>query len=67
MNWFSVEKIVIIDIFNDEEGGDDVDDEDSVSFKRDVDEYEDDIDYVEDEFMFIFILFGNLYRFVGVY
>ena len=64
-NRSSAEKTVTPDTPNDEEGGDDVDDEDSASFKRDGDEYEDDTDHVEDEPMPTPILPGNLHRFVS--
>lgn len=66
-NRSSAEKTVTADTPNDEEGGDDVDDEDSASFKRDADEYEDDTDHVEDEPMPTPTLPGNLHRFVGVH
>ena len=63
----SAEKTVTADTPNDEEGGDDVDDEDSASFKRDTDEYEDDTDHVEDEPMPTPNVPGNLHRFVIEY
>lgn len=62
-NRSSAEKTVTTDTPNDEEGGDDVDDEDSASFKRDADEYEDDTDHVEDEPMPTPTLPGNLHSF----
>ena len=62
-NQSSAEKTVATDTANDDEGGDDVDDEDSASFKRDAEEYEDDTDHVEDEPMPTPNLPGNLHRF----
>jgi len=66
-NRSSAEKTVAADATNDDEGGDDVDDEDSASFKRDAEEYEDDTDHVEDEPMPTPNLPGNLHRFAVLY
>ena len=61
-NRSSAEKTVPTDAGNEDEGGDDVDDEDSASFKRDSEEYDDDTDHVEDEPMPTPNLPGNLHR-----
>ena len=65
-NRSSAEKTVAADTANDDEGGDDVDDEDSASFKRDAEEYEDDTDHVEDEPMPTPNLPGSLHRFATI-
>ena len=63
----SPKKTVAADATNDDEGCDDVDDEDSASFKRDADEYEDDTDHVEDEPMPTPNSPENLQRFAILY
>ena len=63
-NRSSAEKTVAVDAAaNEAEGGDDVDDEDSASFKRDAEEFDDDTDHVEDEPMPTPHLPGNLHRY----
>lgn len=60
----SIEKTVAADTANEDEGSDDVDDEDSASFKRDAEEYDDDTDHVDDEPMPTPNTPGNLHRYV---
>lgn len=62
----STEKTVATDAAQEDEGGDDVDDEDSASFKRDAEEYDDDTDHVEDEPMPTPSVPGHLHRYVNV-
>ncbi|XP_068706016.1 E3 ubiquitin-protein ligase UBR5-like [Montipora foliosa] len=60
----SVEKPVdVADTANDDEGGDDVDDEDTANFKRDSEEYDDDTDHVDDEPMPTPSIPGHLHSF----
>ena len=61
----STEKTVATDAAQEDEGGDDVDDEDSASFKRDAEEYDDDTDHVEDEPMPTPSVPGHLHRYVN--
>lgn len=61
----SVEKTSAAGTTNEDEGGDDVEDEDSASFKRDAEEYDDDTDHVDDEPMPTPNIAGHLHRYVN--